>query len=38
MVVPDMHGILNDNRLLRKSRYKRAIRLARVNFEKGASD
>ena len=32
------YGILNDNRLLYKSRYERAIRLAKVNFEKGVSD
>ena len=32
------YGILNDNRLLCKSKYKRAIRLARVKFEKEVSD
>ena len=32
------YGILNDDRLLCKSSYKRAIRLVRVNFEKSVSD
>ena len=27
------HGIYNDNRLLCKSRYKQAIRIARLSFE-----
>ena len=32
------YGILNNYRLLCKSRYRKAIRLARVNFEKGVCD
>ena len=34
---PPRHGIYNDNRLLCKSKYKQATRIARLNFERNLS-